>query len=184
MKMTMPPTSFVWNSRASQNSDPRPVRRRNRTVLACERCHQLKVKCDRRQPCRRCVSSGKAEECSFQSTSAPKQIATPPTSNDESPRQTDSDTSSRTMPSGCYSEGKARFAGIMHWAKLVREVKNHLLVLWPLNDTTLLNISSVQGRRTVLFWTSSRMGIDLSESEESEASLSCQEKPQLSIRRQ
>ncbi|CAD6939896.1 unnamed protein product [Tilletia controversa] len=38
-------------------------RRRNRAVLSCLKCHQRRVKCDRKQPCTACVRYGAPEDC-------------------------------------------------------------------------------------------------------------------------
>ncbi|KAE8220391.1 hypothetical protein CF319_g6069 [Tilletia indica] len=38
-------------------------RRRNRAVLSCLKCHQRRVKCDRKAPCTACVRYGCADEC-------------------------------------------------------------------------------------------------------------------------
>jgi hypothetical protein len=35
-----------------------------RTAVACKRCKKAKAKCDMSRPCRRCLYTGKAEECS------------------------------------------------------------------------------------------------------------------------
>lgn len=45
--------------------DRRSVKKRDRAVLSCTRCHQLKVKCDRGQPCGRCRRSGYGTNCTF-----------------------------------------------------------------------------------------------------------------------
>lgn len=51
------------------------VRKRNRACLSCTRCHRLKVKCDQREPCARCLRSGVPEACTY--THRPKVL--PPT---------------------------------------------------------------------------------------------------------
>jgi hypothetical protein len=43
----------------------RTVRKRDRAVLSCTRCHRLKVKCDKGRPCGRCRRSGYGTNCIF-----------------------------------------------------------------------------------------------------------------------
>ncbi|KAK0657282.1 fungal-specific transcription factor domain-containing protein [Cercophora newfieldiana] len=42
------------------------TQRRNRRVFVCIPCHRRKLKCDKAQPCSRCVSSGAPGECVYQ----------------------------------------------------------------------------------------------------------------------
>ncbi|CAK5283360.1 unnamed protein product, partial [Mycena citricolor] len=62
---------------ASQASTPVPggeedrrKRRRNRTTHSCLNCHATKRMCDRKRPCTRCVQSGMAAHCTYQTDSA------------------------------------------------------------------------------------------------------------------
>lgn len=41
------------------------VRKRNRVCLSCVRCHRLKVKCDKKQPCSRCSQTGVGTSCKY-----------------------------------------------------------------------------------------------------------------------
>jgi hypothetical protein len=52
-------------SRTSPSADDRPIRKRQRTWLSCDRCHRLKVKCDKQLPCARCTSSAREHECRY-----------------------------------------------------------------------------------------------------------------------
>jgi hypothetical protein len=49
----------------SVSADDRPIRKRQRTCLSCDRCHRLKVKCDKQLPCARCTTSGREHECQY-----------------------------------------------------------------------------------------------------------------------
>lgn len=49
----------------TDSSQNRIVRKRTRAVLSCTRCHRLKVKCDKGQPCGRCVRSGFEATCIY-----------------------------------------------------------------------------------------------------------------------
>lgn len=40
-------------------------KRRQRACLSCVRCHRLKVKCDKKEPCTRCRQSGFGPQCEF-----------------------------------------------------------------------------------------------------------------------
>lgn len=41
------------------------AKKRQRACLSCVRCHRLKVKCDKKQPCTRCRQSGFAPQCAY-----------------------------------------------------------------------------------------------------------------------
>lgn len=41
------------------------TKKRCRVTLSCTRCHRLKVKCDKAQPCERCRRSGYTTSCAF-----------------------------------------------------------------------------------------------------------------------
>lgn len=48
------------------HDDANPARkRRRRACLSCVRCHRLKVKCDKKQPCTRCRLSGWGRQCAY-----------------------------------------------------------------------------------------------------------------------
>jgi hypothetical protein len=51
----------------------RKVRKRNQACLSCIRCHRLKVKCDQREPCARCLRSGVQIDCTY--THPPRRIS-------------------------------------------------------------------------------------------------------------
>jgi hypothetical protein len=58
--------------------DRRSVKKRDRAVLSCTRCHRLKVKCDKGQPCGRCRRSGYGTICTFShGISKPSTVRTP-----------------------------------------------------------------------------------------------------------
>ncbi|CAD6937924.1 unnamed protein product [Tilletia controversa] len=52
--------AFMHPDPARSSKTPR---RRNRAVLSCLKCHQRRVKCDRKQPCTACVRYGAPEDC-------------------------------------------------------------------------------------------------------------------------
>ena len=62
-----PPAMPFDNAQLTGEADPSKSRKRNRAVLSCLTCHQRRVKCDRSQPCKACISYGSAESCTFES---------------------------------------------------------------------------------------------------------------------
>lgn len=47
-------------------SSGRIIKKRDRATLSCKRCHRLKVKCDKRQPCcSRCARLGHGKDCVY-----------------------------------------------------------------------------------------------------------------------
>ncbi|KAK0545129.1 hypothetical protein OC845_005251 [Tilletia horrida] len=48
---------------SSSNGGGKVPRKRNRAVLSCLKCHQRRVKCDRKQPCGACIRHGTPHEC-------------------------------------------------------------------------------------------------------------------------
>ncbi|CAK5267883.1 unnamed protein product [Mycena citricolor] len=50
--------------------EDRRKRRRNRTTHSCLNCHATKRMCDRKRPCTRCVQSGMASHCTYQTDAA------------------------------------------------------------------------------------------------------------------
>ena len=68
------PNNGLLSPSLSSNSSPlekesapgRVVKRRDRATLSCTRCHRLKVRCDKRQPCcSRCARLGYGRDCIF-----------------------------------------------------------------------------------------------------------------------
>jgi hypothetical protein len=61
------PSSSCCSSPLEKESEPeRVVKKRDRATLSCTRCHRLKVKCDKRQPCcSRCTRLGHGRNCTY-----------------------------------------------------------------------------------------------------------------------
>lgn len=62
--------TFEFPSASSQTlststHSQRVVRKRKRNCLSCQRCHRLKVKCDKGIPCSRCKSSNNGRDCHY-----------------------------------------------------------------------------------------------------------------------
>ncbi|RYO76635.1 hypothetical protein DL766_003741 [Monosporascus sp. MC13-8B] len=72
--------------RAQPDEGPqRKIQKRNRPPVSCLLCRTRKVKCDRQQPCERCVKSGEANFCEYAPRATRKSRAEPKTHAD--PRQ-------------------------------------------------------------------------------------------------
>ncbi|KXJ91174.1 fungal-specific transcription factor domain-domain-containing protein [Microdochium bolleyi] len=61
------PGSFATGVFRAQPVDntPRKIQKRNRPPVSCLLCRTRKVKCNRQQPCERCVKSGEASFCEY-----------------------------------------------------------------------------------------------------------------------
>ncbi|KAI0015434.1 fungal-specific transcription factor domain-containing protein [Xylariomycetidae sp. FL0641] len=60
-RLVMSPTEGDGDSTTS----PRPAKRPRRSYVACNRCHTQKTKCTGEKPCRGCLRSGNAAECTY-----------------------------------------------------------------------------------------------------------------------
>jgi hypothetical protein len=47
------------------------MQRRNRVPNACVRCRQSKLKCDREQPCGRCLKANRGHDCHYAAAQPP-----------------------------------------------------------------------------------------------------------------
>ncbi|KAI0601534.1 fungal-specific transcription factor domain-containing protein [Biscogniauxia sp. FL1348] len=68
------PASYQTTVFRAQPTDglPRKIQKRNRPPVSCLLCRTRKVKCDRQQPCERCVKSGEANFCEYAPRAARK----------------------------------------------------------------------------------------------------------------
>ncbi|KXX82920.1 Oleate activated transcription factor 3 [Madurella mycetomatis] len=116
--------SIIDLSRGTLEGLGRP-QRRNRRIFVCIPCHRRKLKCDKGQPCARCIQSGSADECVYQQY--------PPGSRRDS--STDSGkTSQRSVqpsqhstPVAVVSEREPRLNGVTHWRTIAFEFREG----WP-----------------------------------------------------
>ena len=90
------------------------TQRRNRRVFVCIPCHRRKLKCDKSQPCSRCVASGSPGECVYQQSPSQKLDA------EQSP--TPRHTTRQATPEVSRSEPKLRLEGATHWKTAASEV--------------------------------------------------------------
>jgi len=59
-----PETTLATTTRAASGR-PATIRRRERALLSCLRCHRLKVKCNKHRPCSRCLKGGFQTDCIY-----------------------------------------------------------------------------------------------------------------------
>lgn len=90
------------------------TQRRNRRVFVCIPCHRRKLKCDKSQPCTRCVASGSPDECVYQQFPSQKHEAEP----SPTPRQV----TRQATPEASRSEPQVRLEGATHWRSAASEV--------------------------------------------------------------
>lgn len=100
--------------RIGNDSDDAPRQpKRQRKIHSCSHCYRSKVKCDRNRPCARCVSTGRANECTFSSTPA---SSPPPNRQQQRPLQ------QYSSPQAYYTGESAVRTGLTHWANVISEV--------------------------------------------------------------
>ena len=92
------------------------TQRRNRRVFVCIPCHRRKLKCDKSQPCSRCVASGSPGECIYQQFPSQKHEAEP----SPTPRQV----TRQATPEASRSEPQLRLEGATHWRSASSEVSS------------------------------------------------------------
>ena len=94
-------------------------------------CHRRKLRCDKRQPCSRCVQAGSPEDCTYQSLpSESKKTPSVEPSEDLCHSLSDSFSSSEILPSVPIAikpfhranDGRARISGTTHWSTIASEV--------------------------------------------------------------
>ncbi len=102
-------------------------------TLPHRNCHRRKLKCDKKQPCSRCVQAGSADDCVYQplpSESKKTPSVEPPEDVSFSGSLSGSMSSCEPPPAmpkcarSFYraSDGQARVSGTTHWANIASEV--------------------------------------------------------------
>jgi len=118
------PASFIEGAEPVEIQRPR---KRQRKVLSCDSCHKQKVKCDRQQPCSRCIAGNRREQCCYTGRDSSPAEGT----HDVPTQQSSPATSDATLPSKAvnppittvWRKGRARFSGLTHWAQLAVKVR-------------------------------------------------------------
>ncbi|KAH8157947.1 hypothetical protein CIB48_g10306 [Xylaria polymorpha] len=81
----LPPPGYqtsVFRAQPTEGAQ-RKIQRRNRPPVSCLLCRTRKVKCDRQQPCERCVKSGEASFCEYAPRAARKPRGSEPRTQQE-----------------------------------------------------------------------------------------------------
>jgi hypothetical protein len=109
-------------SHSSLEGQIRP-QKRNRRVFVCIQCHRRKLKCDKGQPCSRCVLSDTPNEGVYQQHPTGSRRDSNADSR-ETPRQ-DSQTSPQAGPAAVLDEETPGLKGVTHWSTIASEVSVH-----------------------------------------------------------
>lgn len=89
-------------------------RKRRRACLSCVRCHRLKVKCDKKEPCTRCRLSGFGKQCEYTHRVEPETE----TSSDAASPYVFADEDTNVALATWHS----RHRGLSHWTNLLSTV--------------------------------------------------------------
>ncbi|UNI19535.1 hypothetical protein JDV02_005715 [Purpureocillium takamizusanense] len=95
-------------------------KKRRRACLSCVRCHRLKVKCDKKQPCTRCRLSGWGRQCAYthrvedEATMMARDDPSTPASADAVPFVV-----TEEEPETVITTWHARHRGLSHWRALL-----------------------------------------------------------------
>ncbi|GAB1310148.1 Oleate activated transcription factor 3 [Madurella fahalii] len=100
--------------------------RRNRRVFVCIPCHRRKLKCDKGQPCARCVQSNSADECVYQQH-PPGSGRDSSTDSGRTPQHSAQPSPQSTPAAASTSEGEPRLDGVTHWSTIAFEFREG----WP-----------------------------------------------------
>ena len=94
--------------------------KRNRRVFVCIPCHRRKLKCDKGQPCARCVLSDTPEECVYQEP--PTGARWDPSADSKGAPRQSAQSSPRVAAALISSEPRHRLEGVTHWSTIAFEV--------------------------------------------------------------
>jgi hypothetical protein len=106
-------------SRSPRETQSRP-QRRNRRVFVCIPCHRRKLKCDKGQPCARCVLTGTPEECVYQQTQAGARRDH--SADSRGARRQSAQSSPRIAAVLVPIKAGPRLEGVTHWSAIAFEV--------------------------------------------------------------
>lgn len=106
-----------------QGKGMRKRKERKRATLSCQRCHRLKVRCDKKSPCTRCCNSGWGGDCSYTHRTA--HDAADYAAQDASHIAVGSDKSPMETTSVLCSQHR----GASHWRNLLAKVSQPPLLI-------------------------------------------------------
>ncbi|KAK4227232.1 hypothetical protein QBC38DRAFT_364666 [Podospora fimiseda] len=102
--------------------------KRNRRVYVCIPCHRRKLKCDKGQPCSRCIQADAADECVYQKFPFNKKDSSNEPGDTSRPQSSVGNPSPCVSPSPSENEVKpARLHGVTHWSNIAAEFQE----AWP-----------------------------------------------------
>ncbi|KAK4042190.1 oleate activated transcription factor 3 [Parachaetomium inaequale] len=111
-------------NRSTLGGQSRP-QKRNRRVAVCIPCHRRKLKCDKGQPCSRCVLSKMPDECVYQQLPAGARRGTSTEPRGTPPQSAHS--SPQTAAASISVEAKPRVDGVTYWRTIAFEFQEP----WP-----------------------------------------------------
>lgn len=122
---TTPPTPFAQRH---------GVKKRKRACLSCTRCHRLKVKCDKGEPCARCCQSGVEKACTY--TNRPNPFDQPSEQAIEQPSQQIPFALIGEDPQWVVATWFLRKRGSTHYRAIIDRVRSIsiepcITVVWP-----------------------------------------------------
>lgn len=95
------------------------TQRRNRRVFVCIPCHRRKLKCDKAQPCSRCVASGAPSECVYQQAPGQKHESG---GEPDGVSRPEAHSTRQPSPEPLRPGPRTRIDGATHWRSIAREV--------------------------------------------------------------
>ncbi|KAK3987058.1 hypothetical protein QBC44DRAFT_295862 [Cladorrhinum sp. PSN332] len=102
--------------------------KRNRRVYVCIPCHRRKLKCDKGQPCSRCIQADAADECVYQKFPFNKKDSSIEPGETSRPQSSVGNPSPCVSPTPSENEIKpARLHGATHWSSIASEFQE----AWP-----------------------------------------------------
>ncbi|KAK4160990.1 fungal-specific transcription factor domain-containing protein [Cladorrhinum sp. PSN259] len=102
--------------------------KRNRRVYVCIPCHRRKLKCDKGQPCSRCIQADAADECVYQKFPFGKKDSSTEPGETSRPQSSVGNPSPCVSPTPSENEVKPpRLHGVTHWTTIASESRE----AWP-----------------------------------------------------
>ncbi|KAL7808759.1 hypothetical protein V8C44DRAFT_335293 [Trichoderma aethiopicum] len=121
----------------AEHRDAKAIRRRQRALLACTRCHRLKAGCDKQLPCSRCRRSGWARQCTYT-----HRVEDDSSTSDASPAI--GFVTSHEDAKSIYTSWHTRRRGTTHWKALITRLEISALNIGQTfhhaEDTRILHI--------------------------------------------
>jgi hypothetical protein len=104
----------------TEHRGAKAIRRRQRALLSCTRCHRLKAGCDKQLPCSRCRRSGWARQCTYT-----HRVDNGSSTSDASPMI--GFVTSHEDAKDIFTSWHTRRRGTTHWKALITRVRKNNL---------------------------------------------------------